>query len=357
MNSRGYSANHIPIFLLKTTSEESTDSYTTHLLSRLTVNEYNFQPHFIPVLEHKFNHDPILSVLESLGQSPDHPDQLDPTLFPYGGLIFTSQRAVDAFKSALFSLSPYSNQAGVNEVPITVLRRLQSLKIPLYAVGPATARALREVQGLLLPFCTIEGGELAGSGNLLAPLILKHYNTIHSSTDFGTRSWTVNNKGNKKPLLFLAGEKHRDTIPITLNSASAEQRIVVEEAVVYSTTTSPNFSSLLLSKLHATSSALIRWLVIFSPTAGGQLLSALGWLNEATNRIHGSQHDCWKDRTTFVASIGPTLEEYMRKEFGYEVDVCAAKPSPQEVSKGIEQFMQDRGLPGETSQSIRAQNG
>ncbi|KAI4164147.1 MAG: hypothetical protein LQ342_002111 [Letrouitia transgressa] len=357
MNSRGFSADHIPIILLKTTSEESTDLYATHLLSESTVDDYNFQPQFIPVLEHKFNHDPILSVVESLGQSPDHPDQLDPTLFPYGGLIFTSQRAVDAFNSALFSLSLYSNQAGVNEVPSTVLRRLQSLKIPLYAVGPATARALKEVQGLLLPFCTIEGGELAGSGNLLAPLILEHYNAIHSSTDFGTRSWTFNKEGNKKPLLFLAGEKHRDTIPVTLTSAPAEQRIVVEEAVVYSTTTSLNFPSLLFSKLHATSSASIRWLVIFSPTAGGQLLSALGWLDEATNRIYGSQHDCWKDRTTFITSIGPTTKEYMRKEFGFEVDVCATKPSPEGVSKGIKQFMQKKGLPGGTSQSIRAQDG
>ncbi|KAL9608965.1 MAG: hypothetical protein Q9167_006232 [Letrouitia subvulpina] len=357
MNSRGFPANHIPIFLLKTTSEESTDLYTTHLLSQSPVDQYFYQPHFIPVLEHKFNHDPILSVIESLGQSSDHPDQLDPTLFPYGGLIFTSQRAVDAFNSALYSLFPYSNQAGVNEVCSTVLRRLQSLKIPLYAVGPATARALKEVQGLLLPCCTVEGGELAGSSDLLAPLILKHYNAIHSSADRGARSWTSNKEGNKKPLLFLAGEKHRDTIPVTLTSASVEQRIVVEEVVVYSTTTSPNFPSLLFSKLHATSSAPIRWLVIFSPTAGGQLLSSLGWLDEATNRVYGSQHDCWKDRTTFVASIGPTTEEYMRKNFGFEVDVCAAKPNPEGVSKGIEQFMQKKGFAGNNSSSTRAQDG
>ncbi|KAI4209180.1 MAG: hypothetical protein LQ351_007855 [Letrouitia transgressa] len=356
MNSRGFSADHIPIILLKATPEESTDLYTTRLLSQSIGNRYNFQPQFIQVLEYKFNYDPILSVLKSLGQSPDHPDQLDPTLFPYGGLIFTSQRAVDAFNSALFSLHPYSNQAGVNEVSSTVLRRLQSLKIPLYAVGPATARVLKEVQGRWLPLCTIEG-ELTGSGNLLAPLILQHYNAIHSSTDLGTQSWTFNKEGNKKPLLFLAGEKHRDILPTTLTSASAEQRIDVEEAIVYSTTTSSNFPSLLSSKLHAASLAPIRWLVVFSPTAGGQLLSTLGWLDEATYRIHGSQHDCWKNRTTFVASIGPTTEEYMKKEFGFQVDVCAAKPNPEGVSKGIEQFMQEKGLPDDISKTFRAQDG
>lgn len=75
-----------PIFLLKTKSTPH-DGYEEYFSSR------GYNPTFVPVLEHRF-HDENLRIVKDLFLS----GQLDEgSGRKYGGLIFTSQRAVEAF--------------------------------------------------------------------------------------------------------------------------------------------------------------------------------------------------------------------------------------------------------------------
>lgn len=82
-------AFHVPILLLKTKSSPA-DAYEDIFSQQH--DELSFEPAFVPVLEHRFDKDGMKKVnlaLES-GQIGSDKDN-------FGGMIFTSQRAVEAF--------------------------------------------------------------------------------------------------------------------------------------------------------------------------------------------------------------------------------------------------------------------
>ena len=233
--------------------------------------------------------------------------------------------------------SEYSQRNGT-------ISALAELRIPLYAVGPATARALEELKDEVLHGCTIKGGEETGTGALLAALILNDYNEGYEGY---ARYWARDEseeKAHKKPLLFITGEKHRDVIPSTLQSAPLGRKIDVHEMVVYSTFEDPYFPSRLSAILEDTVSAPIRWCIVFSPQGSAKLLEKLGFIDPSTGYVHGAGHQCWQNRKTFVASIGPTTRDYLLNTFGFSVDVCAPKPSPEGVSKGVRDFMRNKPI-------------
>jgi len=304
----------IPLLLLKTPTSP-VDAYTAHFTlprahSESSSAAYTYQPVYVPVLEHTHKHAALSPLLRSSS----------PTSFPYGGLIFTSARAVEAFAAAL----------ACSDRPSTYLK---TWILPLYVCGPATADALRNNVLPFLSNCEVLG-EDAGTGEALAPLIIKDYST-RSAADPDT-----DGEKRRKPLLFLAGEKHRDIIPRMLLAEGLQ----VDEMVVYSTIERAGFRSELEQRLKETEGQTqasgTRWIIIFSPAAGEGILRALRWLDERTGRVKV----VWggEERKTFVASIGPTTKEYMRKEFGFEVDVCAERPSAEGVKEGIERFMRSK---------------
>ncbi|KAL8833302.1 MAG: hypothetical protein Q9170_004361 [Blastenia crenularia] len=319
----------IPVLLLKNPSSGQSDAYTTHLSSNPPSPTTTYLALHVPVLEHNYYSEPILTVLASIYK--DHPLEGTIPKLAYGGFIFTSQRAVESFAFALDRLSSSLKSSRTDNESYT-MQQLKQLSVPLYAVGPATALALDTIRQRYLPHCTIRGGDNAGTAELLAGLILNDYRSSSSEPAIS----------GKKKLLFLTGAKHRDIIPKTLTSS--EEGIDVETMIVYSSTESQSFASDISTALGETATAPVRWTVIFSPTAGEQLLRALGWLDEGSLKVHGSEHLCWEERKTFITSIGPTTGDYMKRRFGFEVDVCAEKPSPEGVRKGIEGFMLLKGL-------------
>ncbi|KAL9000576.1 MAG: hypothetical protein Q9169_000869 [Polycauliona sp. 2 TL-2023] len=312
----------VPVILLKSPSAGHTDPYTSHFVSDPTSSLSScFEPVYVPVLAHTFDIGPVLHMLSAFCLCNPLERQMIKN-FPYGGFIFTSQRAVEAFTLALDSFGPEV----VSGLTKDTLDQLRQLAIPLYAVGPATSRSLEGVCKLHLPNCRVIGGEQTGTGELLAEQILREYNGFDKIKTAGEL---------KKPLLFLAGNKHRDIVPDTLMSAPGDQRIQVETSVLYTTSESPSFASDMTKTLSATSTARLRWIVIFSPTGGESLLRALEWLPDS-NRAFNERR---ANPRTFIATIGPTTRDYMRKTFNFSVDVCAEKPSPDGVKKGIEAFM------------------
>lgn len=209
------------------------------------------------------------------------------------------------------------------------LPALQSLKFTFYVVGPATERAVREVRDKWLPGCRVAGGEEAGSGEVLGRIMIGE----------GEEAYREREGGRLKPVLFLTGEKRRDVLPKMLMDPGLDEgrRVKVDEMVVYETKELEEFEFGFGRVLRETEGG-VRWVVVFSPTAGRGMLRVLGWLDE-DGRVRGLG-----ERRTFVAAIGPTTREYLEREFGFEADVVAERPSPQGVREGIERFMRERGM-------------
>ncbi|KAJ5349316.1 hypothetical protein N7541_007043 [Penicillium brevicompactum] len=282
-----------PILLLKTKSSPQ-DGYEEFF----TAN--NYDPIFVPVLEHRFHKQNLATVQElfNTGAFTSTPQNAK----KYGGLIFTSQRAVEGFASMI-------ENADVFNVP--------SDPLVLYTVGPATARTLTTLRDKHLPHATIHGAE-AGTGANLAQLMLEHYNGLYA--------------GPEKPgLLFLVGEVRRDIIPKTLMDESlGERKIGVEEMVVYETGVMESFEGDFGGWMSRRHEGLV-WVVVFSPTGCEAMLRVLG-LGPFASGAKSSEK-------VFIATIGPTTRDHLRDEFGFEAHVCAEKPSPEGVLEGIKQFM------------------
>lgn len=92
MSSGSKPQEKIPVLLLKTKSSP-TDAYEDLFSTARPNGGPGFEPVFVPVLHHSFRDDEMRQVdalLRSrrIGPSPD---------CAYGGLVFTSQRAVEGF--------------------------------------------------------------------------------------------------------------------------------------------------------------------------------------------------------------------------------------------------------------------
>ncbi|KAF2659484.1 tetrapyrrole biosynthesis, uroporphyrinogen III synthase [Lophiostoma macrostomum CBS 122681] len=294
----------IPVLLLKTKSEPA-DGYEE--LFSVVENE-RYDPVFVPVLEHRFKKpalDQVQHDITNRGFLPGHGD----TSAKYGAIIFTSQRAVEAFTRIIQDI----REEGAHSVDELFPRDL-----PLYVVGPATGRGLQALN-LQLPIL----GEESGNGEVLSKYILEHYNTLH--------------KGPSKPdILFLVGEKRRDIIPRTLQSSDLppERRSVVEELVIYETGEMHSFKNSFSSiwRKNFQNGAAYQWIVVFSPTGCKAMLESLGLLDEKSGilKVNGSSNS----KTVCIATIGPTTRDYLINEFGFSPNACAQTPSPEGNKSG-----------------------
>lgn len=140
--------------------------------------QYGWNIRFIPAVTFEF------VITEELKSALSNPGA-------FSGCIITSQRAAEALEDYGFAaseaFSPWQDK-------------------PMYAVGPATARAARK-----LGFSTL--GEEAGSAIRLAQRII------------------LNHEDATKPLLFLCGSSRRDELPDRL----AAQNVPFQECIVYHT--------------------------------------------------------------------------------------------------------------------------
>ncbi|KAK7943281.1 uroporphyrinogen-III synthase [Apiospora aurea] len=289
-----------PVLLLKTKSGP-TDAYQE--LFSTPRDGFDFKPTFVPVLQHQFEEDGLKVVRELLQNGKINSSHAA----SFGGLIFTSQRAVEAFGKLV------EEGQGDESWP-----HLQD--VPFYSVGPATTRALKAIHQS--PPLQIFG-EHTGNGDALAHFILEHYGEWYSD------------RPTKPPLLFLVGEQRRDIIPKTLMdpALAADKRIDVTEAVVYGTGVMESFPKDFQEVLRQTSDRTRRWVVVFSPTGCDSMLRGLDMLGEG-----GQVGSLPRQRSTFIATIGPTTRDYLKRTFGYEPDVCAEKPSPEGIWEGITKF-------------------
>ncbi|KAK0713833.1 tetrapyrrole biosynthesis, uroporphyrinogen III synthase [Lasiosphaeria miniovina] len=291
-----------PILFLKTRSTPG-DAYEELFVTE--ADGFTFEPTFVPVLEHRFDDVGMARVrtllqTKSIGTNPS---------CDYGGLIFTSQRAVDVL--AKLVQDERSCDGG--------WPHLQD--VPVYSVGPATTRALRAVtQGPPLQIF----GEHTGNGESLAHFILGHYGDWYKG------------RPSLPPLLFLVGEQRRDIIPRVLSGAELHpmKKIRVEEVVVYGTGEMPAFRDEFEQLLRKTANRSARWVVVFSPSGCDSVLGALDMLDEASGKAKPKP----PGRNTFIATIGPTTCDYLKRKFHFDADVCSEHPSPEGVWQSITHF-------------------
>ncbi|KAI1363531.1 uroporphyrinogen-III synthase [Xylaria arbuscula] len=297
----------VPVLLLKTKSAP-TDAYEE--LFSTPHHHLDFEPTFVPVLQHRFEEDGLQSLRKLLHERRINSGQDS----AYGGLIFTSQRAVDAFAKVVEE----GQETGESWPHLS--------DVPIYSVGPATTRALKAVSQT--PPLRIFG-EHTGNGEALAQYMLEHYG-----------EWYKGRAANP-PLLFLVGEQRRDIIPKTLmdDTLPADTRIDVTETVVYGTGEMESFPKdfeVILSRIQDRPR---KWVVVFSPTGCDSMLRGLGFIldDKTTKAVRVPSQ-----RTTYIATIGPTTRDYLINTFGFEPDVSAEKPSPEGILEAITNFKYDR---------------
>lgn len=280
----------IPILLLKTKSTPR-DRYEEYFEE---LGGGCYRPVFIPVLQHTM----LQSSLETMSVYIMQKAFAGPSR-KYGGVIFTSQRAVEAFAHIVSQMSDINTLIDADTV--------------FYVVGPATRRAVESMK-LERPIL----GEETGNGEALAAYTLKDYNS----------RWR--NVEPKPALLFPVGEQRRDIIPKMLQSEDlpVQDRIKVEEIEVYATIEHPDFADLYHKEWEA-GVPNEQWTVVFSPSGCQTMLGISGL------RDNKSQGDRTKQPNTKIATIGPTTKAYLEKEFDYEPDVCAPSPTPESLGDAI----------------------
>lgn len=319
---QGLSLGQVPVYLLKTKSSP-TDGYEEYF-NRLDNGKYI--PIFVPVLDHIFRDDALRTLRRSAerfafagGSEADaRRKATNNPAKKYGGMVFTSQRAVDAFATVIAKLDPAKIEAMFDK------------NMPIYVVGPATASG---VKALGLP-CPIVG-EQTGNGEALAEFILEWHMTLSRDV--------THLDGRKLPLLFLIGEQRRDIIPKTLQSEdlAAHERIPIVEVIVYETGEMATFEEdfTMLVREAKTAKVKEQWVVVFSPQGCEAMLNGLGWLEEKSgNFSEGLREITSGPMKTRVVTIGPTTRDFLIQELGFEPDVCAATPTPEGLGEGIKRF-------------------
>ena len=235
-------AERAPKVVLLRSADGPEDRYVRALEKR------SLQATCVPVLAFRFpNQDALRSCLTDPSQ--------------YAGLILTSPRAVRALEGI--------------DLPKAVWDTWTDQ--PAYAVGPKTASAVRDIG-------FTPSGEGAGSASALESVIAKQ----------------------KKPYLFLCGNRRRDVLPDALQEAGTP----FEELIVYETG--------LRTALDIPDAREGDWLAFFSPSG----IEAV------------TQHAADKAKGYQVAAIGPTTASALR-DGGWAVDAVAETPSPDALADAI----------------------
>ncbi|GJN93722.1 hypothetical protein Rhopal_006779-T1 [Rhodotorula paludigena] len=253
--------------------------------SRALAGDPAWTLHHLPVLETSFTHDAELrravEAVHCAGQSA------------YDGVVITSARSVDAWRTAQLSLP--------SPLPLPA--------VPFFVVGPPTRSALLSVPS---PPRTdlVLGADESGTGEKLASFILAHFRAASTLP-------------RRRRLLYLTGDKNRDTLPRTVHEGSDGQ-IELDALQVYATQRTRTFEEDLdgiLRNLGADEGAEGNiWLALFSPSGAKDAIPTPAYPRLAP-RIR-------------LAAIGPVTQSYL-EEKGLTVHAVAAKPEPEALVRAV----------------------
>jgi uroporphyrinogen-III synthase len=279
------------VLLLREPSIDAPDRYEA------AFHEAGYHPISIPVLETV--HDNISGLGDIIKNGPSSQS--------FRGVIITSKRSCDAWRGALELLK----ESDINKTEKKGAAGWSH--VPFYVVGQTTATALRDIftefADLGLESVDILGQD-SGSAASLAPFILEDI------------------KERPAKLLYLTGDKNRDTISRLLN----EGGIALEPLRVYKTHGSPDFEDNLASTLASSPHDLNEWWIIyFAPSAATFVTPIL----RKHFRLEGSSSDTTSNTSSLlhakVAAIGPTTNAFLQDELHLRVHAMAQKPTPEDI--------------------------
>ncbi|KAM4775714.1 uroporphyrinogen-III synthase [Cyanocitta cristata] len=234
------------------------------------LGSYSLEATLIPVLSFEF------ISLDSLFEKLSHPEC-------YGGLVFTSPRALEAIKMCL-------KEKSKKEAWSKSLKQMWNIK-PTYVVGKATASLVEEIG--LFP-----QGEKSGNAEKLAEYICSR------------------EKPNSSALLFPCGALKREVLPTVLR----EKGIPLESLTVYQTTQHPDLQESLSS--YFSQQGIPASIVFFSP-------SGVKFCLQHIQKLSGDLINQVK-----FAAIGPTTAQALEAA-GIAVSCTAGSPTPQDLAAGI----------------------
>ncbi|CAK5268747.1 unnamed protein product [Mycena citricolor] len=230
----------------------------------------------------------------------------------YDAVIITSARACEAWGAAVDSLEDGPTQGTMQASDWT--------GTPFYVVGSTTATALAAIRAAhpQSPYAPSDvRGESSGTSQELARFVLQ---------DLG-------DPPHPRPLLYLTGDKNRDTLPDIL-AAGGHQLHTVQ---VYETRGSSRFREDLdtVLRLPIHRGTALWWIVFFAPSSSEFTIPFLQEhfdLRGVDNRL----------LATRIASIGPTTTDFLRETAHLTVHAMASKPTPQHLLEAIQ--ASDSGL-------------
>ncbi|XP_048166374.1 uroporphyrinogen-III synthase isoform X1 [Corvus hawaiiensis] len=258
------------------------------------LGSHSLEATLIPVLSFEF------ISLDSLFEKLSHPEC-------YGGLVFTSPRALEAIKMCL-------KEKSKKEAWSKSLKQMWNIK-PTYVVGKATASLgfydrKSELLSLLSVFflcCFLvlveeiglfPQGEKSGNAEKLAEYICSR------------------EKPNSSALLFPCGALKREVLPTVLR----EKGIPLESLTVYQTTQHPDLQESLSS--YFSQQGIPASIVFFSP-------SGVKFCLQHIQKLSGDLINQVK-----FAAIGPTTAQALEAA-GIPVSCTAGSPTPQDLAAGI----------------------
>ena len=261
----------------------------------------SFRPLSLPVLETSLEN---LEHLSRIIRGAEDADQ-----GTMNGVIVTSARAVEACA-----------HAGAD---------IDWRAVRFYAVGPATAAQLAQLPN---PPRDVRGTE--------------------SRTAEQLARYIVRDATQGERLLYLTGDKNRDTLPRIVREDLGEG--CLRELGVYATRGVRDFESTLARALQDESgtfdpfiAAMRRdkrteddgepwWIVFFAPSAAAHVMSALREHFSLAGRYDGTVWQADSSlRPARIATIGPTTANYLREEHGLRVEVVADAPNAEALVKGM----------------------
>ncbi|KAF8064273.1 tetrapyrrole biosynthesis, uroporphyrinogen III synthase [Lyophyllum atratum] len=285
------------VLLLRAPSQGQDDRYEA------SFSEAGYHALSVPVLETISTN---LSVLKEIIEAGPVRDNFE-------GVILTSARSCEAWKSVMGDL--VESSAAPTEDGWS--------SVPFYVVGPGTASALAEVHktyGRTLNTPEIIRGQTSGTGERLAQFI------------------RAQPEGTPKKLLYLTGDKNRDTVPSILEEAD----IKLQSLKVYETQGSRTFERDLEEALKHASMNLKRWWIIhFAPSAAGLVTPILHNYFDFEPIGPDRERSVSSPR---VAAIGPVTASYLRDELKIHVDTVPPQPKPQDLVAAIIAYDREAGL-------------
>ncbi|XP_063261182.1 uroporphyrinogen-III synthase isoform X2 [Prinia subflava] len=243
------------------------------------LGSYSLEATLIPVLSFEF------TSLDSLFDKLSHPEC-------YGGLVFTSPRALEAIKICL-------KEKSKKEAWSKSLKQMWNIK-PTYVVGKATASLVEEI-GL------VPQGEKTGNAEKLAEYICSR------------------EKPNSSALLFPCGALKREVLPTVLR----EKGVPLESLTVYRTAQHPELQESLST--YFSQQGIPASVVFFSP-------SGVKFCLQHIQKLSG-------DLINQLAAIGPSTAEALQGA-GVAVSCTAGSPTPQDLAAALHTALQPHGCSG-----------